>query len=181
LVRTRLSDIDRVRLDVNDDDLVLTVPVVTRPDGRWWRFRKENTMRTFTGDDAVRAAGALLPRLNQSGGNVAQVQRAVGLIEDAHSPQQLFNRAARDLATRGSRLGNPKRKTALKRIPLATRLALEMATHEESERRALEGELHVLEEAWRQADEIAAIADDMFLPPSVDDDLQRLKRASTGS
>ena len=79
--------------------------------------------------------------------------------------------------TNASRLGNPKRKTALKRVPLATRLALEMATHEESERRALEGELYILEAAWRQADEIAAIADDMFLPQSVDDELARLKDA----
>jgi hypothetical protein len=38
-------------------------------------------------------------------------------------------------------------------------LALEMALHEESERRALEGELTLLESAWREAEEIAAIAD----------------------
>jgi hypothetical protein len=38
-------------------------------------------------------------------------------------------------------------------------LALEMALHEEEERRALEGELTVLEAAWREAEEIAAIAD----------------------
>jgi hypothetical protein len=177
LVRTRLSDIDRVKLDVSENGISLAVPVVTRPDGRWLRLRKESTTHIFTGDDAVRAAGALLPRLNQSGGNAAQVQRAVGIIEDAQSPEQLFKRAARDLVTNASRLGNPKRKTALKRVPLATRLALEMATHEESERRALEGELYILEEAWRQADAIAAIADDMFLPQSVDDELARLKDA----
>ena len=45
------------------------------------------------------------------------------------------------------------------------RLALEMAVHEESERRALEGELARLAEEWKEAEEIAAIADDMFLPP----------------
>jgi hypothetical protein len=39
------------------------------------------------------------------------------------------------------------------------RLALEMALHEESERRAMEGELAELEAAWRAAEEIAAIAD----------------------
>jgi hypothetical protein len=38
-------------------------------------------------------------------------------------------------------------------------LALEMALHEETERRALEGELAALEAAWREAEEIAAIAD----------------------
>ena len=39
------------------------------------------------------------------------------------------------------------------------RLALEMAVHEESERRVLEGELAHLAEAWQGAEEIAAIAD----------------------
>jgi hypothetical protein len=64
----------------------------------------------------------------------------------------------------------------LKNLPIAGRLALEMASHEETERRALEGELHLLEAAWRDAEEIAGIADDMFLPASVDADLARLKR-----
>lgn len=56
------------------------------------------------------------------------------------------------------------------------RLALEMAAHEESERRALEGELHVLEAAWKDAEMIAGIADDLFLPDSVATDLARLKK-----
>ncbi len=38
-------------------------------------------------------------------------------------------------------------------------LALEMALHEESERLAMQGELSALEAAWREAEEIAAIAD----------------------
>jgi hypothetical protein len=49
--------------------------------------------------------------------------------------------------------------TALLDVPLVDRLALEMAAHEESERRALDGELAELAAAWREADEIAAIAD----------------------
>jgi hypothetical protein len=44
-------------------------------------------------------------------------------------------------------------------------LALEMALHEESERRALEGELTLLEAAWRNAEEIAGIADRLALAP----------------
>jgi hypothetical protein len=55
------------------------------------------------------------------------------------------------------------------------RLALEMALHEESERRAMEGELSDLERAWREAEEVAAIADNLTVPPSVEDELQRLK------
>ena len=41
------------------------------------------------------------------------------------------------------------------------RIALEMALHEEAERAAMEGELDALEEAWREAEEIAAIADNL--------------------
>ena len=47
-------------------------------------------------------------------------------------------------------------------MPHHTRLAFEMALHEEEERRALEGELWRLEQAWREAEEIAAIADDLL-------------------
>ncbi|HEU4997127.1 MAG TPA: hypothetical protein VFT29_20060 [Gemmatimonadaceae bacterium] len=44
-------------------------------------------------------------------------------------------------------------------LPDVDRLALEMAANEDAERRALAGELALLEEAWREAEEIAAIAD----------------------
>ena len=55
-------------------------------------------------------------------------------------------------------------RTALLDLPLVDRLALEMAAHEETERRALEGELAELEAAWREADEIASIADALLGP-----------------
>ena len=40
-----------------------------------------------------------------------------------------------------------------------------MALHEDTERVALEGELAVLEAAWREAEEIASIADNLLTPP----------------
>ena len=49
-------------------------------------------------------------------------------------------------------------------MPAPTKLALEMALHEEQERRALEGELWRLERAWEEAEEIAAISDGLLLP-----------------
>ena len=49
--------------------------------------------------------------------------------------------------------------TALHRLPTVDRLALEMAANEDFERRALEGELELLRDAWIAAEEIAAIAD----------------------
>ena len=179
-LRTRLADIERVRLGIEDGTLRLSVPVVgtASAPARAWRYGKARETRVLEGEAAVRAAGALLPLVNRSGGSTADVQRAVGIVEDAGSPERLFMSAAQTLAARsGSGFGNPRRRTSLKRVPLATRLALEMAAHEDTERRALEGELYLLEEAWKQAEEIAAIADDMFLPQSVDADLARLREA----
>ncbi len=54
-------------------------------------------------------------------------------------------------------------RTPLPRLPLVDRLALEMAANEDVERRALEGELSLLESAWKGAEAIAAIADRLFL------------------
>ena len=51
-----------------------------------------------------------------------------------------------------------------------------MASHEDAERRALQGELKQLEDAWREAEEIAGISDDMFLPEEIRDRLAQLKR-----
>jgi hypothetical protein len=65
---------------------------------------------------------------------------------------------------------------ALHSLPVTSRLALEMALHEESERRAMDGELAELERAWRDAEVIAKIADDMFVTSGVDAELARLKR-----
>ena len=179
VLRTRLADVDRIRLGIENETLRLSVPVV--PHGAsapWWRYTKTRETRVLEGEAAVRAAGALLPLVNRNGGSAADVQRAVGLVEEAETPERLFTNAAQTLAARsGSGFGDPRRRTSLRRVPLATRLALEMAAHEESERRALEGELYLLEEAWKQAEEIAAIADDMFIPESVDAELARLRAA----
>lgn len=58
-------------------------------------------------------------------------------------------------------------------MPKPTRLALEMAVHEEDERRALEGELWRLEQAWRDAEEIAAISDNLLLPKGAEEFMAR--------
>jgi len=47
------------------------------------------------------------------------------------------------------------------------RLALEMAVAEALEQQAMAGEAHVLGARWMEAETVAAIADDMFLPDSI--------------
>lgn len=122
----------------------------------------------LSGSTAMRAAGRILPKVNSWGGTNSQVRDAVTLIEESGSPESLFARVA----------GDPEAKRAGGRVDAGSiflkgmrpdvRLALEMAVHEESERRALEGELAALEEAWREAEEIAAIADRLVVPERVE-------------
>jgi hypothetical protein len=183
-LRTRLSDLDRVRLTADERGPVLRVPIaptrqpfLSLPVMSGYRAGRRVEPQELHGDAAVRAAGALLPHMNQSGGSTDDVQRAVGYLEDAATTDELFRHAAGAIAKRGSKgVGRARGNDLLKNLPTANRLALEMATHEETERRALEGELHLLEEAWRSAEEIAHIADEMFVPESVDAELARLKR-----
>ncbi|MDE2874345.1 MAG: hypothetical protein OXU69_14835 [Gemmatimonadota bacterium] len=117
----------------------------------------------FPGEGARRVAAALLPHINGWGGSRQSVQRAVGEIEAEGHPGRFVSHVAR-LGYRNwrGRSGN------IASFPLSTRLALEMALHEEQERRALEGELRILEQAWREAEEIAAIADNLLLPAGAD-------------
>jgi hypothetical protein len=140
----------------------------------WWHFDNQRATTNLTGDEALRAARALLPGVNASGAGARVVSDAVQYLEAAPEPQSLFAQAARAHTTR-ARFSSAEQKVLLKAIPAHVRLALEMSAHEESERHALEGELHLLEAAWRDAEEIAGIADDMFLPESMDEELRRLK------
>jgi hypothetical protein len=86
-----------------------------------------------------------------------------GLIEPAGS--SFAERIALQLANRSfwGRGGTGSEETTpLFRLPSVDRLALEMASNEDIERRALEGELASLNEAWREAEEIARISDELF-------------------
>ena len=67
------------------------------------------------------------------------------------------------------------------KMPRPHKLALEMALHEEQERRALEGELWLLERAWREAEEIADISDKLFLPEGAEEFLREHRGGRDGS
>jgi hypothetical protein len=129
---------------------------------------------TLTGDDARRQAGVLIVHANRRGGTRKEVQAAVERIQEVGDAEALVaamatqrqpppvwrkESAAKDLEPFGM---NPER-----------RLAFEMALHEEQERRALEGELKALEQAWRQAEEIAKIADDLLVPETAEEWLRK--------
>jgi hypothetical protein len=142
--------------------------------GQWWRYQPNQPETELRGKDALRAAAQLLPALNATGASSRQVKDAVVLATEYADPSTVFDQAARLAATELSWNYFGKDAT-LARVPKDLRLALEMVSHEESERRALEGELYLLEEAWKDADEIAGISDDMFLPEDITTKLDQMK------
>ena len=146
------------------------VALLSREEPGTWQLRVPHKPATvgYEGEAALQIAGRLLPSLNRFGGTREQVSEAVRLLDEEPDPLRYFGRAAAHVSH-----GPGAAYAKIAALPDAVRLALEMASHEESERRAFEGELAALEDAWRDAEEIAAIADDMFLPQSVLDFIRR--------
>jgi hypothetical protein len=112
---------------------------------------------------ATRALGPLLALSNRDGGSEHQVSQAVAKLEWFRGPERLLAFAASRGAGEQGILG----------LGYEQRLSLEMAVHEDTERRALEGELAELETAWRDAERVAAIADNLFLPAAITSWLRR--------
>jgi len=132
---------------------------------------------TLRGDEARKQAGVLIVHANRRGGNRKQVQQAVDRIQIAGSAEALL--------TASQNLHPPplyKKNSGSDNTPPfglvpEQRLALEMALHEEQERRALQGELLALEQAWREAEDIAKIADNLLVPESDEEWLRKQREA----
>ena len=131
----------------------------------------------FDGEEAHRIAGAILPKINSAGASQAKVKDAVELIERTGHPEKYLT-----LIADGKRFMDWKGIPGyVSKMPHPMRLALEMSLHEEQERRALEGELWLLERAWREAEEVAGISDNLFLPEGTDERLHELRADAAAS
>jgi hypothetical protein len=131
---------------------------------------------TFTGTEAIHATTVILANTNRSGGDKSVVANAVRQIEETGTAEGYLESASRRGGWRRGRIFsvlNDYRALGAMRLSTTERFALEMAVHEETERRAMHGELAVLEEAWRGAEEIAEICDGVLTPPHLDEWLRR--------
>jgi len=153
----------------NDDDL-------------GWRLHVRHDLGAATVErsKAVQVLGRVLETLNWEGGSQETVADAVRRIEKEGSPEQFIQARMRDRLAIHSMVRLAQVKADMPSMALSTwdpdvRLALEMSLHEETERAALEGELAALEEAWRDAEEIASIADDLVVPPWIVERLRGLR------
>ena len=129
-------------------------------------------------DAALRLLAAALPRLNWRGASGDELTQATRIVDAEEAI----------VADRARRGGNPQpawqriamvywpRADLLSAMDPVPRLAFEMAVTEEVERLALAGEAAALEGRSRDAEEVAGIADAMFLPAFVTDWLARHRR-----
>ncbi len=152
---------------------------------------KRTSATLYDGSEARRLAGIIMPALNNTGAKEDMVRDAVGRIEELGHPERFIRRAvdeARASSPKRRRLSDRQRRRRLAKgsdplpesgylsdLSRPSKLALEMALHEEQERHALEGELKSLEIAWRHAEEIAAIEDELLLPVDMEERLAALK------
>lgn len=135
----------------------------------------EHRPNVITGPAAIHALAKVLPILNGVGGSKRSVADAVDVVSETPDLGTML----RGGGVKGSDSNQYFRLTAKQRyirtFPAHVRLAMEMAVHEADERRAMEGELAELAQRWKDADAIAKIADEMFLPSRVHDEMAVLK------
>jgi hypothetical protein len=127
------------------------------------RFWRESIPTTFEGDHAERALRPILARLNRFSGRASEIQLAVDQLNQNGDPMAIGHE------------GFGHKPFRVKSLNAIDRLSLEMSLAERDEQRLLAGELASLTAAWREAEEIAAIADDLFVPESVMAWLRRQK------
>jgi hypothetical protein len=152
LVLPRGGMID-AHLDLAEGEVLLRIPVLSQ--------RNERTFADFRGDAARTVLARAMLMVNHEGGSRGEVRHAVEALAEAPSAEAYIRTVARNRGV----LGGQRREGTRKLTPTGLR-ALEMALHEETERRALEGELAALEAMWRQAEEIAGIADALPAVPA---------------
>jgi hypothetical protein len=176
----RRGDAIRLALDAGGDPPDWTVRI---PKGR-------GVTTCLEGGEALYALRRLLPSVNADRGRSDHVREAVDLVRSHGAPGAVIGQIAHQLQHAENR--SPRVRSAWELwharhtsqpvdggTPVIT-LALEMAVNEEMERRALAGEVELLEREWQEAEELAAIADDLLFPRHLRERLRALKQAGAG-
>jgi hypothetical protein len=173
LVREKHLRGARVSMDPSEGPRI----VLPNPIGR--RQRLSGWMGGATLQDQIELTGGracdllcrAMVRVNAPGASETDLRQALTLMSTAASPSDLLDRTAGGEFTiieRPWTVTKPlvaQDRSGSGRLPLPAMLALEMSLHEQDERAALQGELEALKERWREAEEIAGIADTLIDDP----------------
>jgi hypothetical protein len=129
--------------------------------GDGWSLRLGRGRQSMVAEEgpAARTLRGVLAYHNAAGIRPAEIADAVALCNRGPDARTFIARVARAAAQ--------TKLTPLTSYPSQALLALEMALHDASERRAMEGELDALAAEWELAEEVAQVADDMFLPDAI--------------
>jgi hypothetical protein len=132
-----------------------------------WKLRLPHTrgVEELTGPTAVYAAGLVLPRITWTRASADVVQQAVARIAAAGGPEPLFASIARE---NQGRYGTIRTADAM--------VAAEIGANLSAESEHLDEHLRLLEAHWREAEEIASIADELLVPAHVHARLNEFRR-----
>lgn len=168
------------------DDLELRIPGVRNEPTLVLELTREaesslfrrNTRVGVEGPEMMTLAGLAMARHNRTAGRPEHLQEAVELLDRAGNPfadpadaEAWLDLQARRTGERYPPTGFWRGRLHLWRLDTPMRLALEMAAHEETERLYLASHLSLLEAAWREAEVVARIADDLLVPGWIRDRL----------
>lgn len=125
-----------------------------------------------------------LPHLNRDG-SPEELRMAREALHAAPSPDHFVRSVLSDpnwmrRALKKPRAASGKTAGYVVQMPRHLRLAVEMALNTERESAAMRGELRVLEIAWREAEELARISDNLLPPQGWTRLLERAGRLSGG-
>lgn len=148
------------------------------PDGTLWTYGQK--MEIIDGPEALVSLARILAATNSLSGAPRHVASAVSMLEHSNSLPHLLGTVSQRAKAPALWAGPTDYSKAfpLGYLPVPARLALEMSLHEEDERRAMEGDLLDLENRWKEAEEIAGIADSLTVPESTISTLTEYKAKS---
>jgi len=118
--------------------------------------------------------------LNHGGARLKSVRGAVEMLSDVGGAEAFLHETWGKARPRpGSSIrwvmSNDRHGGQVLHLPPLSRIAFEMALQQEQEKRAMEGELDELRAAWRAAEELAQISDNLLIPREVEEKLDDLQ------
>ena len=141
---------------------------------------RQNAEIELRDEDALVLLGELLPRLNWRGLTTRELGRATAIVDRAEEWARDREERGKPFIPAWQRIAAAQwpRRGAIAVMGPISRAALEMAVTEELERRAMAGDAALLASHWLNAEEIASIADDMFLPEWITRWIDRHRRST---
>jgi len=175
----KAGQIDSAHIDLSEDEMRLRF---VRPGSR--KRRGAELTASVTGDEARLVARRIMAALNDTVGSSEHLSGAINRLESTSMEAWIQRAAGSAIVTEQRRrrwwtveptlerwTGYGSHALRLGALEPEDRLAIEMWLSEEDEAKALAGELALLERQWKEAEELAKIADSLAVSDEVNERL----------